>query len=341
MPKSSMIDQPFEDEDDDLLLPEPDDKAGADKEDEAVGAKVDVEIEVVDDTPLADRGRPTADNLTDDDDNLTEAEKYSRKVKARIDKETAKTHAERRAKEERERQLNEAAELARRLIQENNHLKGLIENGEKVLVTEHQGRLDGQLATAKAAYREAHEAGDVNGMLAAQETIARVASQMERLTTHQAQPLPRMDEARELQRLNPTPTQSHEPEPEAKAWQDKNKWFGRDEIMTSFAMGLHSHLVNREGILPTDGKAYYERIDSEMRKRFPERFPQAQGTAPRRTETVVAPATRSGGGRVTRKVTLTESQAKLARRLGLTLEQYAEQLAAEGGASKEYIHGKS
>jgi hypothetical protein len=335
-----MIDQEFLEEDDDLGLPTGDFKEDEPKDNAPPAAEgIDVEIELVDDTPEKDRGRPTADNLSDDDTE-TEAEKYSKRVKARIDKETAKTHAERRAKEERERQLDEAAQLARRLIQENNHLKGLIENGEKVLVTEHQGRLDGQLATAKAAYREAHEAGDVNGMLAAQETIARVASQMERLTTHQAQPLPRMDETRELQRLAPQQRQN-EPEPDAKAWQEKNKWFGRDEIMTSFAMGLHSHLVNREGILPTDGQAYYERIDSEMRKRFPERFTQAQGTAPRRTETVVAPANRSGGGRVTRKVTLTESQAKLARRLGLTLEQYAEQLAAEGGTSKEYVHGKS
>lgn len=336
MPKNSMIDQDFEEEDD-VLLPEEGSVTGANKEEEVVGSAVDVEIEVVDDTPLADRGRPTADNLSDDDGE-TEAEKYSKKVKARIDKETAKTHAERRAKEERERQLNEAAELARRLIQENNHLKGLIENGEKVLVSEHNGRLESQLTQAKSAYREAHEAGDVNGMIAAQETMAKVTAQMDRLSVHQVAPLQRMDEARELQRINPQTQQQPGPEPEALQWQEKNKWFGRDEVMTSFAMGYHAQLVNREGILPSD-KEYWQRLDGEMRKRFPERF--SAGTAPRRTETVVAPATRSGGGRVTRKVTLTESQAKLARRLGLTLEQYAQQLAAEDGNSKEYVHGRS
>lgn len=335
MPKS-MIDQDFMDEDE-LLLPEPGKEGELPKEDAVVGDPVEVEINVVDDTPEADRGRPNADTVVIEDDEETEAAKYSKKVKNRFDKLTAATHAERRAKEDRERQLNEASELARRLIQENNHLKGLIENGEKVLVTEHQGRLDGQLNQAKSAYREAHEAGDVNGMLAAQETMARVAAQLDRLSIHQAAPMQRMDEQRELQRISvQQPQQQTGPEPEAVAWQEKNKWFGRDEAMTSFAMGYHSHLVNREGIMPTD-KEYWSKLDGEMRKRFPERF--GSTTAPRRTETVVAPATRSASGKVSRKVTLTESQAKVARRIGLTLEQYAEQLVAEGSSSKEWTHG--
>lgn len=336
MPKS-MIDQDFMEEDDDLLLPEGKEQEPSKDEVPVVGEPVDVEISVVDDTPEADRGRPNADTAVIEDDE-TEAEKYSKKVKNRFDKLTAATHAERRAKEDRERQLNEAAELARRLIQENNHLKGLIENGEKVLVTEHQGRLDGQLNAAKSAYREAHEAGDVNGMLAAQESMARVAAQLDRLSIHQAAPLQRMDEQREISRLTQAPqAQTPAAQPEAVAWQEKNKWFGRDEAMTSFAMGYHSQLVNREGIQPTD-KEYWPRIDAEMRKRFPERF--GSTTAPRRTETVVAPASRSASGKVTRKVTLTESQARVARRIGLTLEQYAEQIAAESSSSeKEWTHG--
>lgn len=299
-------------------------------------------IDVVDDTPESDRGKWNADKVSTEaaEEEEDEATKYSRKVKDRIGRETARTHAERRAKEDRERQLMEATEFARRLIQENNQLKGMIDSGEKVLITEHQGRLEGQLNQAKVAYREAHEAGDVNGMIAAQENIAKLAAQIDRMSTHRANPLPRMDE-REVERFV-AQRQPQQPQPDQKAvdWQKNNTWFGRDEIMTAHAMALHNRLVNQEGVLP-DQPEYYNRINKEMRTRFPERFTQERETAPRRTETVVAPASRAGSGKVTRKVTLTETQVKLARRLGLTAQQYAEQLVAESGNSQEWTHGKS
>lgn len=298
----------------------------------------DLTVEVVDDTPEQDRGKWTADKQSTDaaEDDEDEQTKYSRRVKERIAKETAKVHAERRAKEERERQLQEAVTIAQKLIAENNQLKGLIESGEKVLMTESSGRIDGQIAAAKFALREAHEAGDINGQIAAQENLAKLIAEKDRISQHRPMPLPRMEE-RALQRFTaPQQPQQVQPDPEALRWQEKNKWFSRDEAMTAYALGLHSQLVNREGILPSDGKEYYDRIDSEMRKRFPERF--GRDAAPRRTDTVVAPAVRSNGGKVTRKVTLTESQARLARRLGLTLEQYAQQVAAENG-EKEWTHG--
>ncbi len=110
--------------------------------------------------------------------------------------------------------------------------------------------------------------------------------------------------------------------------------------MTAYAMGLHQQLVNRDGILPSDGDEYWKRLDSDLRKRFPERF-TTERTAPRRTDTVVAPASRSASGKTTRTVTITESQARLARALGLTAQQYAEQLVAEGnGSNKEWTHGR-
>lgn len=333
----NMLDQEFEVEDvvkdDDLGLPPPADTPPAKYEG-------DIEVDVVDDTPEEDRGKWNADRTPTDDEEEDEATKHSRKVQERIKRETAKVHAERRAKEDRERQLAEAAELARRLIQENNQLKGMIESGEKVLITEHQGRLESQLSSAKNAYREAHEAGDVNGMISAQENIAKFTAQLDRLTTHRANPLPRMDE-KEVERFTapPAPRQAA-PDERAIEWQKANTWFGRDEGMTAYALALHKRLVNQEGVLP-DRQEYYDRINAEMRMRFPERFPRENGSAPRRTETVVAPASRSGSGRVTRKVTLTESQVKLARRLGLTAQQYAEQLIAESGNSQEWTHGKS
>ena len=339
MAGNSMIDAPFEDEED--FVHDFSDKDDGLPGDEKItkkepSEKEEIEIELVDDTPAQDRDKWTADK-TPTEDGEDEAASYSRKVQERIKKETAKVHAERRAKEDRERQLNELSEFSKRIIQENNQLKSLIENGEKVLVTEHQGRLEGQLAAARAAYREAHEAGDVSGMIAAQENLAKLAAQQDRLSTHRVEPLQRMDEQRELQRF--VAPQQPQVDQRALEWKEQNGWFGRDEVMTAFAMGVHQQLVNREGIDPRSAD-YYNRINSEVKKRFPERFQSENRQAPRRNDPVVAPAGRSGGGNARRKVTLTETQARLARRLGLTLEQYAEQFAAENGNTTEgWTHG--
>ena len=107
------------------------------------------------------------------------------------------------------------------------------------------------------------------------------------------------------------------------AWQEKNEWFGKDEEMTSLALGLHEKLV-RSGISPTSDE-YYRRIDSTMQKRFPEYFGDAtldedQPAQRTKPSTVVAPATRSTAPK---KVRLTKTQVALAKKFGLTPEQYA------------------
>lgn len=332
---NSLLDADFED-DDDLL--NDDRQFGSDDLPDTSVKTIDVsdkeedklEIEVADDTPEADRGKWNADNVSTDTKE-EEAAAYSQRVRDRIAKETAKVHAERRAKEDRERQLNELSGAAKKLIEENNRLKGLIENGEKVLMSESTGRIDGQIAAAKAAYREAVEAGDVNGQLAAQENLAKAIAEKDRMSTYRPAPIPRTDEKDFDKYTAPVQQQQQVmPDQRALSWQEQNKWFGRDEGMTAYAMGLHSQMVNREGIMP-QGDTYWNRLDTEMRKRFPEKFPTNSRSEPRRTDTVVAPAVRSNNGKVTRKVTLTSSQVQLARRLGLTVEQYAEQVALENG----------
>jgi hypothetical protein len=116
---------------------------------------------------------------------------------------------------------------------------------------------------------------------------------------------------------------SFKPDSKAMAWQEKNDWFGKDEEMTSLALGLHEKLV-RSGISPTSDE-YYRRIDSTMQKRFPENFGDAtldedQPAQRTKPSTVVAPATRSTAPK---KVRLTKTQVALAKKFGLTPEQYA------------------
>lgn len=303
----------------------------------------DIEVVVKDDTPEEDRGRPSADEMSidDDDDQEGEAAAYSKRVQERIKKETAKVHAERRAKEDRERQLLEATNYIKTLIRENTQLKDMVESGEKVLISEHTGRLQGEIERAKAAYREAHEAGDVQGMISAQENIAKASAKLAQAEAHRPSALPRTDE-NEAERFYRQAQGTPQPDPRAAEWAERNPWFQRDEVMTYVALATHRKLIS-EGILPNTDE-YYGRIDAEIRTRFPERFKSNNNrpNEPRRRDSVVAPPSRNGGGGQTRtRVVLTESQVKLARRLGLTPEQYASQIAAERGTQGEWVHGKS
>lgn len=298
-----------------------------------------LEVEIVDDTPDADKGRRVAplDTAAPQNEDEEEIKSYSEKFQNRLKKETAKYHQERRAKEDLDRQLAAAADALKRVMNENNNLKNVVESGEKVLVGEHKTRLEGQLNAAKSAYREAVEAGDANGQIAAQEMVARAVAQLERLSGHRPQTLQREsfeDFEKNLRGTVQQPQpQVQEPSDKAKAWLERNAWFDNDVPMQSYALGFHKTLVDK-GLSP-ESDEYFSAIDREMRTRFPDRF---RGEAPRRQATTVAPVNRTNNAQP-RKVTLTESQVRLARRLGLTAQQYAEQLVAESkNDGKDFTH---
>ena len=111
-----------------------------------------------------------------------------------------------------------------------------------------------------------------------------------------------------------------QPDRRALAWQERNTWFGQDEEMTATALGLHEKLRRNGVVIGSDD--YYAALDKTMRKRFPENF---EGSKPEdrqraKNATVVAPATRSTSSN---KIKLKASQVQLAKKLGLTPEQYA------------------
>jgi hypothetical protein len=98
--------------------------------------------------------------------------------------------------------------------------------------------------------------------------------------------------------------------------------------MTAIALTAHKNLVDN-GIDPTSDE-YYERINSRVRKLFPENFDDAE-SSPKdgrvaKKSTVVASATRSTAPR---KIVLTQSQVTIAKRLGVPLELYAKQVAEQ------------
>ena len=281
------------------------------------------EIEVVDDTPEEDKGKPRraegADPKVPDDD---EIQSYSEGVQKRIKQLKFEYHEERRAKEEAARLQEEALKYAQQIQQENERLRKTLEEGEGVLVNQAKGRVAAELDKAKAAYKAAYETGDPDALIEAQEKLTML--QNEKIRYENYKPQPRQQQSPQPQYQQPTP-QPNRPSDRALQWAQRNDWFEKDSEMTGYAYGLHEKLV-KSGVAP-DTEEYYNQIDNAVRRVFPDRFDDVsfEETAPQRQAgNVVAPAARSG--KKPRKVQLTSTQVSLAKRLGLSNEQYAAQL---------------
>ena len=281
------------------------------------------EIEVVDDTPQQDRGRKPLETAPEDPTE-EELSQYSDSVKQRIQKFTKGYHDERRAKETAMREREEAIRIAQAIIEENKRLKGSLGKGQEVLINQAKVAVGLELEKVKQKYKEAYEAGDTDKLVEAQDELTAVKIRADRLNNFR--PSLQEPETPVEPSLN---VQAPRPDTKALAWQDQNRWFGQDEEMTSFALGLHQKLV-KSGIDPQSDE-YYERIDSRMRQIFPDAFdsPDESDKAERPSRakaSVVAPATRSTGSK---KITLTQTQVNLAKRLGVPLELYAKKVAEE------------
>jgi len=286
-------------------------------------AQDELDLEIEDDTPPEDRNRdPLPKEVVEEveNDDLTS---YSDKVKTRLSQLRKMHHDERRAKEAADRERQEAIRFAQQLSEENKKLKITLSSGEATYIQTLKESLEKELSIAKRDYGEAYDSGDRDKIIEAQskmnDTQLRLA-QANNYVTQFKTPLQEPEKDVYIQQ-----NQQSVPKPDSKAldWQDKNEWFGKDEEMTALAFGLHEKLV-RSGINPTSDE-YYRRIDSTMQKRFPEYFGDAtldEETPAQRTKpsNVVAPATRSTAPK---KVRLTKTQVALAKKFGLTPEQYA------------------
>lgn len=300
-------------------------KAEAEKPEPVVESEVDTddgeyEIEVVDDTPKADRNRKPSDppeDVTED-----ELEDYSEKVRKRIQHFSKGYHDERRAKEAAFREREELERLSQQLVEENKKLKSNVNKNQTALLEQAKRSAVSELESAKKQYKEAYEAGDSDGVLSAQENLTNAKIKADRLNNFK---LPALQEDETNVKMVPETTPPPvEVDKRAQAWQDANSWFNQDVEMTSYALGLHNKLVN-EGVSPQSDD-YYERIDSRMRQLFPENFEGEEVEKPKKQSNVVAPATRSTSPK---KVRLTQTQLTLSKRLGLTPEQYAKQVALD------------
>ena len=278
-----------------------------------------LEIEVEDDTPEEDRNKKPLPKEVAEELYNDELEDYSSKVKKKLLQLKKLAHDERREKEAVQREQAEAIALAKRLIEENNKLKSTINNSQKSVIETAKKALEMEMQQAEREYREAYESGDSEKVLEAQKKLNQMSIKADKVSNYKAVPL--QEEKFEVQTAEQP--QRVRVDPSAEAWKKENSWFGEDKEMTSLALGLHEKL-KEEGVM-VSSQEYYRRIDQTMRKRFPERFEDQMEDDEKpvkatKTSTVVAPATRTTQSK---RVRLTESQRALAKKLGLTDEQYA------------------
>jgi hypothetical protein len=282
-----------------------------------------VEVDIVDDTPAQDRDRkPLPKEMVEEleKDEMTE---YSERVKERMAQLKKVWHDERREKEAAAREREEAVRFAQSIIEENRRLKSSLTTGEQSYIEVAKQAAEHEMSLAKREYGEAYDSGDTEKIIDAQQRLNSAQMKLAQVQNYRPQYEKALQEDTNDVNIEPQRSQVPKPDQKATAWQSENEWFGTDEEMTSLALGLHDKLV-KSGVSPTSDE-YYNTIDKTMRKRFPEYSWEdsldeevpAQRTKP---STVVAPVTRSTAPK---KVRLTTSQLALAKKFGLTPEQYA------------------
>ena len=252
-----------------------------------------------------------------------EMEDYGKKVQSRIDKLTKRVR-------ESERREQAAIEYAQGVQQDAQKMRQKARNLDTGYVTEFASRVEAETEEAKKALKAAVELGDSDAQVDAQQKLARLAIESERVKSTQAQRerLKKEMEARGLnpnqpqmpnpQQMQPQAAPPPPPDPKAELWADKNKWFGEDEPMTLTSFSIHRKLVE-EGYDPSSDD-YYNQIDMRMRETFPHKF-NGQRTSPPQ---MVASANRGGPvGARKGTVRLTPSQVAIAKKLGVPLSEYA------------------
>ena len=285
------------------------------------------EIEVEDDTPPEDRGREPMPKELVEELEADELEEYSEKVKTRLKQMKKVWHDERREKEREAREKHEALSVSQRLLEENRRLKASLTTGETHLVSSYKTAAEMEAEAARRAFKEAYELGDSDKVIEAQEKLNLANYRLEQLKNYKPALQEEEPEVVNTPQVAPAPRL----DPKTVAWQERNTWWGTDPEMTATALGLHQKLEAQNGAGYIGSDEYWHSIDNTMRRRFPEYFGETKSTsgntkpAPR-PATVVAPASRSTSAK---KIVLKQSQVNLAKRLGLTPEQYAREFAKQ------------
>ena len=279
------------------------DETDEDKETLELDLEVDedkVEIEVVDDTPPQDRGRKPLDREVADptDEELNE---YSKKVQTRMRELTHKSHDERRKAEALYREKTELERAAQALAAENKRLQEYVQVGQSAYIDKSKSLAQIAMDNAKAKFKSALDIGDTEAATAAQQEMMSAQMEMEQVNNFKPTPLREPEQPAYTQATSNTQAPQTSLDDRVVNWASSNQWFERrgDEDMTGYAYGVHNKLVREYGQEYTRTDEYFNKIDTAMRKAFPERFDdveEEQEERPKkqnRPKTVVAPAQRS------------------------------------------------
>ena len=284
-----------------------------------------LEVEIEDDTPEEDRGRdpmpkPIVEELEQD-----ELDQYDDNVKQKLKQMRKVWHDERREKERAAREQQEAVALAQKLMEENKKYKQYIESGTKEYATTLQNAANLELEIAKRKYKEAYDSGDSDQIMEASQHLQTANLRVMQAQNFQA---PALQEENYVVQNAPEVQRPQRMNPKLETWLQKNPWYGPDAEMTALAVGIDKK-IQEAGNIVIGSDEYFATLDKTMRKRFPEYFGIEETESTAKTETrpkpstVVAPAVRSTASN---KIKLKASQVNLAKKLGLTPQQYALEL---------------
>jgi len=233
----------------------------------------------------------------------------SNKVQKRIDGLTRKMR-------EAERREKAALDYAKGLQKKYSDVEQKFTTSDDNYLKEYEARVDSQREQVKNVLKKAIEEQDSDKIMEANDKLTQLAVEKEkaRLQTAQKEQQKKQKEQELKQPAQQPQPKRPEPSDRAKSWADKNKWFGKDKVMTNAAYGIHEDLVSQG--FDSESDEYYNEIDRKLTEYFPQKF-----SAEKKPVQTVASAGRKQEGR--RKVTLTRSQVAIAKKLGVPLEEYA------------------
>ena len=242
------------------------------------------------------------------------------------------------------RQRKEKEEEVSRLIKQNEELSSKLNNTQKEFTNISKLNLDAtekqlkdKLELARNAYTTAHQDGDADKILKAQEFLNDAQNDLKSVGATKMQFKEPEVQAPQQQVQQPQYQPQPTADPKAQSWAEKNDWFGDDKIRTAAALAIDADL-KEEGFNPTDDD-YYTEVDNRLKEAFPHRYKDEPVEETRKQETSPAQVV-AGGTRSTpsskNKVKLTKEDVRLANKWNIPLEQYAQEKLKATSAEGEY-----
>ena len=289
------------------------------------------EVVEVDDTPEEDKNvEPLPNEIKKDLETADSSAEYSKNVKDKFTQYKKAWHDERRAKEAALREQQEALTAAQAILDENRRLKEVLQSGEKELISSYQTSAELEASQARKAYKEAYDSGDSDALAEAQEEMMRAQLKLDRAKNFKPTVQITENDVKLQTKQSQQPAQMDDKVAE---WVSNNPWYVDPDkkSMSKYAVFIHEELEEKFGRAFIGTDEYFKRIDTEVKRRFPEEFDDIEvkneeEEKPQRTSrlsTVVAPAKRSTSSK---KIVLTKTQVALAKKFGLSPEQYAREL---------------